>query len=129
MEYLRVVGPGGARDATDVTSAAVVVLDLSALIGHYVTLTWDQAMFFSQIPPTGTFTLDSTANAVAADKSPTSGAIIPERVAKDATTALAVARDIYVCKEYPRIAMRAQGTTATYTEVKVTSLPRSQAAG
>jgi hypothetical protein len=129
MEFLRVVGPGGARDATDVTSATEVVFDLSALIGHYVTLTWDQAMYFSQVPATGTFTLDATANAVAAAKAPASGTLVPERVPRDTVVGLAQARDIYVSKDYPRLIMKAQGTTATYTEVKVTSLPRSQASG
>lgn len=121
MELPRIVEPGGMREADDVTSAAVSELDLTTFIGRYVTLTWDQAMYFSLAPATGTFTLDSGTGDISASVAPTSGAIVPERVARDATTGLAQARDVFVSNLYPRLLMRAQSASATYTEVKVTS--------
>lgn len=121
MELFRTVQPGGMRDATDVTSAAVVAVNLTAFIGRYVTLTWDQSVFFSMAPAATGFTLDSTANAVAAATAPTSGALVPERVFLDPATAVARSKDVYVEPANPYLLVRAQGTTATYTEVKVTS--------
>lgn len=117
------------RDATDVTSAAVVEVDLSTFIGCYVTLSWDQSVYFSFAPATGTFTLDSSASAIAAALTPASGALVPERVFSDSTSGIARASDVFVSSKFPRLLVRAVSTSTTYTEVKVTSVRMPGSAG
>lgn len=119
MEIVRASVSGGGRDATPITSGADVPLDLSAFAGRYVRVTWDQAVYFAMVPATGAFVL-SASGAVTFAAKPASGNVVPERVAKDAVTALAVT-EFYVHPEFPRMLVKAQSTSATYTEIKVTS--------
>lgn len=115
MEIPVVLGPGGGRDVTSITSSADVVLDLSVHAGKYVELIWDQAVFCSFIPAAGTFAL-STSGAVAQADNPTSGTIIGKRVAANTSF------QRYVHPQYPRLIVRAQSTSATYTEIKQASI-------
>lgn len=125
MELVRSVQAGGGRDTQAIASGADTLVDLSAFAGRYVKLTWDQSVFFAMIPSSGTFAL-STSGAVAMSAFTTGEAasgtntIVGERVFKDATNAVA-SIEVFVSARFPRLIVRAQGTSATYTEVKVTS--------
>jgi hypothetical protein len=112
MEIPVVLGPGGGRDVSTITSAADTVIDLSAFVGRYVEVEFDQAALVSFIPSTGTFALSSS-GAVAMALNPTSGTIVGKKVAKDT----AIHR--YVSPKWPRLIVRAQSTSITATIVKV----------
>ena len=114
MEIPVYYGPGGHRDATTITSGAAVVIDLAAYTNRYVSVTFNQAAYFSQIPSTGTFTF-STSGATTAAAEPTSGAIVPQPQA--ASTAV----QMYVSPKYPRLLVQAQASSITATVIKVSS--------
>lgn len=116
-----VVGPGGMRHTTAVTSAAETVLDLAAFAGKYVTVLADQALFYAQVPATGTYTI-STSGAVAAASS-------AAQVAAAALAGASVAcvpgrlfageeKPLYVSAKFTRLLVRAQSTSTSYIEVK-----------
>lgn len=121
MELPVSYGPGGLRDVTPITSATLRVIDLTAFIGRYVELKSDVAVYWSQVPQTaqgaGTFTFStSRAAAVAASAEPSSGAVVPARLAAD------TAIQFFVTSLWTGVAIQAQSTSTSWVEVKTLSL-------
>jgi hypothetical protein len=115
MELPVSFGPGGMRYVTTITSSAATALDLSAFAGMYVELETNEASFISQIPSTGTFTF-STSGAVTTAGNPTSGALVPKKLAADTTL------QFYVAPQWPRLLVQAQSTDVTEVVVKSASV-------
>lgn len=121
MELPVSYGPGGLRDVVAITSGALRVIDLTAFIGRYVELKSDVAIYFSQVPQAaqygGTFTFStSRVAAVAASAEPSSGAIVPARLAADTGV------QFFVTGLWTGVAVQAQSTSTAWVEVKALSM-------
>lgn len=119
-----VVGPGGMRDATAITSAATRFLDLAKFVGKYVTILTDQAIYYAQVPATGTFTLSTSgevAAATSAELQANAQGIAGTAACVPCRLAAGVEKPLYISKKYTRLMVRAQSTSTTYLEVKENS--------
>jgi len=122
MEIGVIHTPGGGRLVQSFTSGADVPVDLSALIGTYVTLETDQSIRYAMVPGTGAWSIDPTgAVAIAAATGRAAGAIPGTPYAPADKGPLPT---FLVSATFPRLLVRAQGTSATYLAIVQTSLQK-----
>jgi hypothetical protein len=123
MEIAVILGPGGGRDTSIITSAADTILDMSEFAGQYVELSFNQAARCSFIPaaqPNVTYALAPSAAVPFKSKpsAPVGGGTVTI-TGKDVDANVVIHR--YVSPMWPRLIVRAQSTSVTATLVNVAS--------
>lgn len=121
MEIGIIHTPGGGRTVSAITSAADVSIDLTALVGSYVTLETDQPIRYAMVPATGGWSIDPTGALAMASATGLSARGVPG-TPYDPTLGGPLP-PLLVTAAFPRLLVRAKagGTSATFVAVVQTS--------
>lgn len=114
MEIPVVVGPGGGRSVTAITSSVETFFDLSSFAGKYVTVLADQNCRVAMVPASGAYTLSMSGAltlSTSAEKIATPGAVVGAPLYAN------VEKPLFVSKKFTRLAVRAVSTSTASFEI------------